>query len=124
MQFCNYFLCNKFSGELIGLEYLYDQTGRPLQEYDQAIQTMEEKGLPVDRNEEATTIQEDDDITVNLVIDPLPEPAQLVPPVAGRGMLCFLNKAETFSWCFNTKKMYSVHHLQRNPFSAINLLTM
>lgn len=39
-------------GELIGIEYLYDQTGRPLQEYSHEIEKMEDSGLDVPEEEE------------------------------------------------------------------------
>ncbi|XP_053389918.1 uncharacterized protein LOC128552873, partial [Mercenaria mercenaria] len=54
----------KYTGELIGIEYLYDQTGRPLQEYDDDILQMEDTGLDVPEDDDGFHELEAEDMTI------------------------------------------------------------
>ena len=53
-----------FKGELIGVEYLYNQTGRPAQDYNLAIQQSEDTEITIEEDEEESELGDFLDLTV------------------------------------------------------------
>lgn len=68
----------QYTGELIGIEYLLDQTGRPLQELQIDVDQDEEKE-DIEEVDEDEGFEEDsaiDDVTIPDITDQIPRPKQ------------------------------------------------